>query len=832
MNLPAVHDDRVIAPGRLRRGLRCSIAASSVGMVWMAIALNMPFTMLMEALGASGVVLGITTTVRQLAILAQIPGSLLMERLPRRKAAWMTLALVHRACWLAPAWLAWHQPRDARTVGLIVLAISVSSLFENLATPGWHSWIADLLPAAMRGRFWGKRQSVVTAIFLTTIGVSGWLLDRFADGPAGSLNGFAWLLGIAALFGMADILMHAFVPEPARRPALPGRRWFVRIMAPLRHPSFRNLAIGIGIWLFACTMSGTFTVVYLKRVFQVSYTELSALTICGALSTVVGSLFMGYLIERIGARALAVTMMGVAPLFGFAWFFVTAAPVEIVVPYCGVARTSQALLLMSVVSLFSGGLYGAVGVCHLSLLGALAPRRERTLAMAVHLCLIGLLTAAGPLTGGWIVDLFARRPAPIMLFGGTRFDYMQMLGTLHAIVIWTLAVPFMMRVRARREPLNIGEAFGRVILVNPLRLASGVYHAHMLAVPAPRHRRRRAAEALGAAGVEIAVADLIQKLDDPVADVREAAALALGRIGTPAAHDGLLARIADPDNDLTLTALRALRFVPDRRLTPRLLPLLEGEALVVREVVRTLGACGDAAAVAPLLALLHRTPQGPLVAITAETLGHFGDISAVYEVLPRFRTAVTPFMRRALAAACGDLLGQPDRFYELLTREEQSAGAGVARALRGARRVLWRPRRRLTARWRRALRALLAQLERACENDSLPAAAAVAGAVSRCLAEARHGVTWEGDIGAFLRALDRRDARFTVGAWYLAILEGEFAKLDASGSLAAVRDRLEILLAVHLVASWIDAADRPAGPPPPGALSLTSFWPPAGGASS
>lgn len=67
-----------------------------------------------------------------------------------------------------------------------------------------------------------------------------------------------------------------------------------------------------------------------------------------------------------------------------------------------------------------------------------------------------------------------------------------------------------------------------------------------------------------------------------------------------------------------------------------------------------------------------------LVAITAETLGHFGDISAVYEILPRFRTAVTPFMRRALAAACGDLLGQPDRFYELLTRFWPPVGGASA----------------------------------------------------------------------------------------------------------------------------------------------------------
>ncbi len=816
-----------IAPGSLRRGLDLSITAGSLGMVWFAVALNMPFVMLLEALGASGVLLGISSTIRQIAILGQIPGSFLMERLPHRKQAWAILACIHRGLLLVPAWLAWSRPQGDDTILLILVAVGLSFVIESMAAPAWHSWMADLIPEALRGRFWSRRQAYVTVSFLLAIGGSGWLLDVFRRNPAAELNGFALLLTLAALFGIADILLHTGVPEPARRPALPGRGWLTRIVTPLRHRNFRNLALGMGIWMFAITMAGTFNAVYLKRVFDVSYTGLSLMTICGSISTICASFFVGYLIERVGARTFAVTMMCVAPLFCLPWFFVTGRVVTLNLPFLGTVPVVQALLLMCVATFVFSGMYAAVGICHLSLLGTLAPRRERTLAMAVHWCLVGLCTAGGPLLGGLIVDWFATHPSRLRLFGGTRFDFIQMLHALHAIVIWTLAVPFMLRVRARGEPLNVAAAFERVVLVNPLRFASGLYHAQVLGAPAARKRRLRAAEAIGIVGAEIATADLVARLDDPVVDVREAAAIALGRIGGREAHAALWRRIEDPDNDLTLPALRALRLAPSERLTPRLLPMLRHpEPLVVREVVRTLGACRGDEAIAPLIDLLHRTPGGPLVAITAEILGHFGDISALYEILPRLRTASSPFMRRALAAACGDLLGQPDGFYKLLVREERALGAGVSRLLRRARRFLWRSNRNLDRAHRRALRSGLTRIEGAYEAMELPEAARAAYELARLLARCRYGVVPADDIAVFLHDLDRRDPRYTVGAWYLAILNGDFAHLDASGSLAPVRDALEIMLAVHLVASWILDERSSEGPRRRGILSLTHFQPP------
>jgi len=70
--------------------------------------------------------------------------------------------------------------------------------------------------------------------------------------------------------------------------------------------------------------------------------------------------------------------------------------------------------------------------------------------------------------------------------------------------------------------------------------------------------RFEAAEAAGEMAIRAAVQPLIQRLDDPDKDVREAAALALGKIGGPVARRALEALAAGDDERLAEAAMEAL----------------------------------------------------------------------------------------------------------------------------------------------------------------------------------------------------------------------------------------------------------------------------------
>jgi MFS family permease len=793
----------------VRSGLRLNIIAGNLGTVWSTIALGMPFVMLLEKLGASGVAIGMTSTIRQIALVLTIPSSLLIESLPRRKPFWATCALIHRFLWLVPAWLAWRIPDSPNVVDLILAAVVVSTVIENFASPAWQSWMADLVPERIRGKFWSKRQAIVMTTYLLVSAISGVALDRLA-GAGGKVDGFALVLALGALFGIADIVVHTGVPEPPPQPRLRDQSLLRRLLFPLRHPSFRNLALSIGVWTFANTMAGTFNAIYLRRFFGTTYTGLSVLTVAGTVSTILGSVVASFLVDRIGARAFAVVMMILAPVTSVAWFFVTDTPVTFTLPFAGTVATTQALVLICATSLLGSGFYGTIGLCQMSLIASLAPKRGRTLAMGVHWTIVGMTGALGPVIGGAVVDWFTENPTGIFLFGGTELSYAQILAAAAMLLIWFGAVPLMLRVRARRDPLSARQAFQRIVLVNPLRLAAGIYHTHALA-SATRGRRERqaAARAIGKSGAEIAIDELATRLDDPSLDVREAAALSLGRIGSPQARAILLHRLGDPATDIVGPLLRALRLAPDPSAAPRVLPFLgHPDAEIAREAAHTLGHLGDPAAAEPLIDALNRSSSVPFTLAAAEALAHLGDISATYIILPRMRTSDVPFQRISLAVACGDLLGAREGFYDIVRLETAAHTSGIGPLLARTRRAV-----RQAARADAASPLLdemirrLDAIDTAYEAADIPACTARSLELGVLVARLRHGLDAPGaDVVDFLEALNPVDPCLTVGLWTLAILDGRFARTGGSPAMAPASDLLEAQLAIHLAASWAQQA--------------------------
>ena len=823
----ATADELRLTDRQVRRGLGLNILAGCLGNMWVAVALNMPYTMLLDALGANGVLQGLAATAIQLTLAAQIPGAFFLETLRRRRVAWAVIAIVHRVIWFVPAYVAWLHPRPPIGAHIVVAIATLSMVFSNFAAAAWHSWMADLVPETTRGRFWSERQAWTMLAFLAAMAAAGVGLDRLqateADGP---LRGFALLFGAATVLGVVDIIIHLGVPEPVPQ-RTPREHSFVdRLIAPLQNPDFRRLAIAMGLWMFSCTLVGAFGQLYLKHVFGASYGELSVLAIASSLGTVVAGLVAGYLIDRIGARAFGAVMILVAPFFGASWFLVTDTPLRLHVPLTGLTvDTTWAMATMIVASLFSAGFYSSVGLSHMSLLASSAPARGRTLAMAVQWTIIGLLGAGGPILGGYVMDLFPKEGLRITLLKDTRFHFVHALTIMHAAIAWLFVLPIFLRIRAKGERFGMLAAFDRVVLVNPVRFASGIYHARVMAAPVTRRRRARAVQAAGEAGAEVVVADLAARLADPSSDVREAAALSLGRIGTVEAVDALMQGLREPGTDLTVPLVRALRLCADPRATPALLPLLRHENLeVVREAARALGATGDPAAVHPLLDLLHRTRHDAVAVAAAEALGRLGDPAAVYQILPRMRAAANPMARRAFAASAGDLLGEPDGFYRILTEEEAAHGTGVGPLIARLRydlRAAQLPFLRRTvaavlpsaSAASRANDALVAEIDSRYEARDVPACAAAAFRLGIVLAERRTGVRYDGNAFAFLAHLNHADPRFAVAAWYLAVLNGAFRRPGSSPALDAARELVEVQLAIYILASWSrDPARLPAAP--------------------
>ena len=431
--------------------MRWNVVAGAVGMGWAAVAYGMPLPMFMEAIGASGKQLGAVGSLRQLAMLAQIPAAFFFERLSRRKPMWALVVFTHRLIWAVPAALPLLLPARRDLYPLIVItALAVSDFLANLGSAPWMSWMADLLPGERSGRFWGKRQRIMSAALVLAAAAFGKLLDAF---PAGAgLTGFSIVFALGALAGMGDIVIHCGVHEPSPVPHPRADPLWERIAAPLRDRAFRRLTWALGAWSCAISMPGIanglpgfFNVLYLKESFGATYSQASLLLIASAIGGMIWTPWIGRLIDRHGARWTIVRLMLAGSATTLAWFFVSPKRIVFPLPLLGAQSMPQAVLLASAASLVVGGLYSGVLLCQMRLSQMHTASEGRTVTMAVHWSLVGLMASSGPMLAGAIKDHFPAAWSAHLLPCGAAFSYFQIIILLHALVIWLIAVPLLRR---------------------------------------------------------------------------------------------------------------------------------------------------------------------------------------------------------------------------------------------------------------------------------------------------------------------------------------------------------------------------------------------------
>lgn len=790
-------DGTRITPRQLRRGLTISTVAGALGNVWVVV-IGIPLTMMLECLKASGIMLGMLLSVQQISVVAQVPTALLAERFRSRKPLWVALALTHRALWFLPAALTVIAPVMPIFVGRCVIAtVAVSFLLGQMGNGLWYIWMAELVPESMRGRFWGRRQSFVTAAYLAGLALFGFILDAFPDPrqPGGTFTGFAIVFGIGAFFGCVDIVIHAFVPEPRSEPGERGAGVLERVLEPLRDRDFRAFTLSFGTWSFAVGLIAGFSWIYLTRRFGATYTQLSLLVVCASLSTIVFSLIWGMLISRVGPRAFGALMMLLGPFCLVVWFILRDGVVMIPLPFGGEMTLPQPIVAIAIANLLAGALFSGISLAQFNLVAALAPEGgRRAVWIAVHFTTAGLMMAVGPLVGGAIVDYVMAHPLAWRLHTGVEVGFIHVLVTLYAAITWFAALPLLLKVKRQEGDAPFGTVVSRLLVENPLRLAASAYG---VAVLATTRAFTRAARELGGRANAMAVSHLIQQIDSPFQNVRAQAIAALGRIGSPEAVNALLKELQEPESGLAPEIALALREARSgRELDILVRKLSAADPAAVVESIRALGAIGDDRAAEPLLGLLKASPDTQVVAASGEALARIGEIAAIWEMLPRMKTSQNPVLKQSLAVAIGDLLGNRKGFDRVLEREVESRGREVERLLKRLARAVFKASRGEMRSGGEAIIRKIHELETAYDEENVGRCADLLFEIAIGISALEFGVEFGGNAEIFMEQLVWRNPRFGVGIWYLDLLNRNW---ESAG--LGKRDWLDVLLGIYFVAT-------------------------------
>jgi len=306
------------------RSLRLVTIAWVFGAAWMYIITGATLTQFAKLLGMSKVGFGVLAALPFAGCLFQLPLSYVIERYGHRKKLFITLGVIHRALWLLVAVIPWVFPATTRAQAMIVI-VAVSWSVGQMIGPAWVSWMADLVPERIRGRYFSRRSQIGQCVGLLTTLLTGVVLDRAAaHGSDALLKVASGFLVEAALLGIVDFLFFLPVVEPVHRAPNPRVRWRDLLLTPLADRNFRAFLVYTALLTFSLGYINQFVWLYILDVARMSNTAANAMLVLAPLATfLVMYPVWGRWIDRLGRKPVLIVCTLLLSLGAVSWIFVS-----------------------------------------------------------------------------------------------------------------------------------------------------------------------------------------------------------------------------------------------------------------------------------------------------------------------------------------------------------------------------------------------------------------------------------------------------------------------------------------------------------------------------
>jgi hypothetical protein len=310
----------------------------------------------------------------------------------------------------------------------LILLVCLYQIMGQGAGTAWSSWIGDLVPSGVRGRYFGRRNRGVyvgTCAGLVSGGLILQWLEPVAAGASPSVvggAGFEVAFLLAAAFRVASAILLAFSSEPgfgglARREQA---RRFLRSGRGSR--AFWLLGL-VALFHFAVYTSAPYYGAFMLESLRFSYLQYMTATVAMIIIKSLVTSSWGGAIDRYGSRGiwiLALFMIAVVPL---PWVF------------------ARGFLVILLVQLFSGACWSAFELGYFTLLLESSTRGTRPTLFAAHSLLVGWAQLLAGVLAAWLLPLL-----------GSDYRGLFALSAVARLLAALAAARFMPRAPARKLP--------------------------------------------------------------------------------------------------------------------------------------------------------------------------------------------------------------------------------------------------------------------------------------------------------------------------------------------------------------------------------------------
>lgn len=478
----------------LRHSLRIVTVAWMYGVVWFACVNGEQLRAFVRMLGFNDFAFGVLGAVPFLASVGQLAAAITIERTGLRKYHFVVYATLHRLLWFGVAAVPLVLSPGPVAVVMVLVLLAASNYLGAVSVPSWTTWMGDLIPRRIRGRYFARRAQWSQAVMIVAVIAISIALDKVAvrNSPEAMssqpvlMRLICGVFAVGAVFGVIDILtflrVREVVPphragrEPQHRTA---RSWLRRLaggvravrellLDPLLDKGFRHY-VGFGATLtFTAVVSGWYFWRYSTEGLGFSKLGTNALfLVIGPLAGTVTAGLWGRLQDRWGRRPVLIVCTVGATVAMLPWFFTSrdiatpACMVHGINALCGAAGqlsgrgdwhwvTSRtpvvSYLLASLAVILGGSSWTGIGLAQTGIILGFCDGPRRNQYVAVSAVLVNMGGAIGGLTGGIITQslgYFQTHPLHVGPFAYNNWHATFAVGTVVRALsmLWLTRMP-------------------------------------------------------------------------------------------------------------------------------------------------------------------------------------------------------------------------------------------------------------------------------------------------------------------------------------------------------------------------------------------------------
>jgi MFS family permease len=267
-------------------------------------------------LGMSAKLVGLLAALPVVAQLVQAVAAHLTVRFGHRRVALVSIALSRQA-FLPLVFLPVLPLTPHGRKALLLASAGAYQVFGMVANNAWNTWMGELVPSAVRGRYFGRRTAFCTVAGGLSALLAGVALDvSLHRGCVGAV--LEVLAAITCVAGATSVFLMSRQHADRFRPPVP-RFTLGALLRPLADSRARRLLAYFVAWNGACGLSAPFFGLYLLRDLRFSYVGLAAQGAGLALAKMATTSSWGRTVDRLGSKRVLIVCTAGLSVSPLAW---------------------------------------------------------------------------------------------------------------------------------------------------------------------------------------------------------------------------------------------------------------------------------------------------------------------------------------------------------------------------------------------------------------------------------------------------------------------------------------------------------------------------------